>query len=209
MQEKNINNKEQSSSFVLIRVPIQIVKEIVAEFLSWVELIVCAWPEGYIGNKLRRTYWSKKYSLTSNLNIARMTRLYGNKNDIYIGKRFSCGEYAEINFCTSKGIYIGDDVLMARGTLIRAGNHKFDRLDIPINKQGHDAVAMEYKQNIYSVIVEDNVWIGANAIILSGAKIGKGSIIAAGAVVPKKEFPPYSIIAGSPARVIKNRLTTA
>ncbi|MBU2463241.1 MAG: acyltransferase, partial [Candidatus Edwardsbacteria bacterium] len=53
------------------------------------------------------------------------------------------------------------------------------------------------------VVIEDNVWIGARAIIMKGVKIGYGSIIAAGAVVAK-DVPPYSIVAGNPAVVVKN-----
>ena len=55
-----------------------------------------------------------------------------------------------------------------------------------------------------SIIIEDNVHIGARCIILSGAKIGEGSIVAAGAVV-SSEIPENSIVAGNPARVIASR----
>ena len=54
------------------------------------------------------------------------------------------------------------------------------------------------------IIIEDNVWIGANAVILTGVKIGTGSIIAAGAVVDKN-VEPYSIMAGVPAKKIGSR----
>jgi acetyltransferase-like isoleucine patch superfamily enzyme len=53
-------------------------------------------------------------------------------------------------------------------------------------------------------VINDDVWIGASAIILSGAQIGKGSIIAAGAVV-SSIIPPFSIVVGNPGRVIANR----
>lgn len=185
----------------------RILKKITNELIEWIEWFVCALPESYLGKKLRQFYWVRRLSLTSSPNISRMAKIWGNKKDIFLGKRFSCGECVEINFCTSKGIYIGNDVLMARGVYIRAGNHKFDRLDIPINQQEHDAAVISYQNREYSIVIEDDVWIGANVIILSGAKIGRGSVIAAGAVVPKKEFPPYSIIAGNPARFIKTRNT--
>ncbi len=56
------------------------------------------------------------------------------------------------------------------------------------------------------VVIEDDVWIGTRAIILPGVRVGAGSIIGAGAVVTKS-VPPYSIVAGNPARVVKSRLT--
>jgi acetyltransferase-like isoleucine patch superfamily enzyme len=56
------------------------------------------------------------------------------------------------------------------------------------------------------IIVEDEVWIGTNALILSGVKIGKGAIVAAGAVVTK-DVPPYAIVGGNPAKIIKYRFS--
>jgi len=65
----------------------------------------------------------------------------------------------------------------------------------------------EFKDDVISkgdVVIEEDVWIGSNASILSGVKVGRGSIIAAGAVV-SKDVPPYSIVGGIPAKVIKMR----
>lgn len=56
------------------------------------------------------------------------------------------------------------------------------------------------------VVIEDDVWCGANVTILKGVTIGRGSVVAAGAVVTKS-FPPYSIIGGVPARLLKMRFT--
>ena len=182
----------------------RILKEIKYGFLAWSELIISGWPETYLGDKLRTFYWSRRFNIKTFPTIARMTKFYGDKDRISIGKNFGCGEYVEINACTSKGIFIGDHVLIARGVYLRAGNHKFDRLDIPINQQGHDSAVLLYNNREYSIIIENDVWIGANSIILSGAKIGKGSIVSAGSVVTK-EFPPYSILSGNPARLIMSR----
>jgi len=56
------------------------------------------------------------------------------------------------------------------------------------------------------IVVEDEVWIGTNALILSGVKIGKGAIVAAGAVVTK-DVPNYAIVGGNPAKIIKYRFS--
>ena len=76
-------------------------------------------------------------------------------------------------------------------------NHAFNRTDIPMNQQGF----AEEKP----IIIEDDVWIGANSIILGGVKIGNGAIIGAGAVVTK-DVPPRAIVAGNPAKLIKYRM---
>lgn len=92
-------------------------------------------------------------------------------------------------------IIIGDYVHTGVNVMIIAFNHAFDTREIPTIKQDYyDA----------SVIIEDDVWIGGGATILAGVKIGKGAIIASGAVV-NKDVPAYSIVGGVPAKIIKIR----
>jgi maltose O-acetyltransferase len=74
--------------------------------------------------------------------------------------------------------------------------HKADTMEIPMVNQG----AVEFPPTI----VEDDVWIGIRAIIMPGLRIGKGAIIGAGAVVTK-DVPPFAVVGGVPARVIKWR----
>lgn len=95
-----------------------------------------------------------------------------------------------------QGAIIGNNVMIAANTSLIANMHKHDRTDIPMNMQG--------KIVDNKVIVEDDVWIGRNAVVMPGVRIGTGSIVAAGAVVTK-DVPPYSIVGGVPAKVIKKR----
>ena len=75
-------------------------------------------------------------------------------------------------------------------------NHNFSRTDIPMNQQGNSPAR--------PIVIGDDVWIGANVIILPGVSIGKGCVIGAGSVVTKS-VPEYSVVAGNPAKIIKNR----
>ena len=93
---------------------------------------------------------------------------------------------------------------MASSTYLRAANHHFESIDTPINQQGHYSATIAHKDGNYSIVIEDDVWIGANSILLSGTKVGTGSVVGAGSVI-SKEFPPYSIIAGNPAQIILDR----
>ncbi len=92
-------------------------------------------------------------------------------------------------------IMIGNYVHTGANVMMFAFNHGIDRLDIPTIKQDY------YEASIH---IEDDVWIGAGSIILAGVTIGKGSVIAAGSVV-NKDIPPYSIVGGVPAKILKSR----
>lgn len=101
-----------------------------------------------------------------------------------------------INARLEAHVTIGNDVMMGPECMIFTANHSFSRTDIPMRLQGYDAPR--------SVVIEDDVWIGARVIILPGVRVGRGSIIGAGSVVTH-DIPPYSIAAGNPARVIRSR----
>ena len=103
---------------------------------------------------------------------------------------------------------IGDGVFINRNTIITAKKSIVIGKGVTIGPNtciydhDHD-MANKGQFNCESIIIEDDVWCGANVTILKGARIGRGSIIAAGAVVTKS-FPPYSIIGGVPAKLIKS-----
>lgn len=90
---------------------------------------------------------------------------------------------------------IGSNCSIAPNVVIVGANHKFANKDILIKEQGSTSLG---------IVIEDDVWIGANASVLDGVHIGKGCIVAAGAVVTKS-VPAFSVVAGVPAKVIKQR----
>ncbi len=117
---------------------------------------------------------------------------FGTGKDIIIGDNVGIGVKAYIRGpLTLKG-----NIMMGPEVMILTRNHNFDRIDIPMNKQKGSTVK--------GVFIDEDVWIGARVIILPGITVGKGSILAAGAVVTK-DVPPYSIVGGNPAKVIKSR----
>jgi len=93
------------------------------------------------------------------------------------------------------GISIGNNVYTGPMAQIVAVNHVYSDPHKLIREQGITA---------QGITIEDDVWLGANAVVVDGVSIGQGSIIGAGAVVTK-DIPPYSIAVGAPAKVVKDR----
>jgi acetyltransferase-like isoleucine patch superfamily enzyme len=127
--------------------------------------------------------------------IIRPSNLYGGEAGVglKVGNNSNIGPYSYIG--CSGYIEIGDNVMMSPRVSIYSENHNFSDPEIPMNEQG---VTRSF------VKIEDDCWIAANSVILAGVTIGKGSVVAAGSIVTK-DVPPYSIVAGNPAKVIKNR----
>lgn len=89
---------------------------------------------------------------------------------------------------------------------ILGGNHQIDAFTTyPLKAMYSEPYCEQDAATKGAVIIEDEVWLGANSIILSGVTIGKGAIVAAGSVVTK-DVPPYTIVGGNPAKFIKNRV---
>ena len=145
---------------------------------------------GKLSKKIRATFFKNITNCKAkNINIQKNCFFESN---VRIGDNSGIG----INCLVQGPTIIGNDVMMGPDVVILTSNHRFDRIDIPMIKQGF--------QKKKEVIIEDDVWIGTRAIILPGVKIGKGSIIAAGAVVTKN-VPSYVIVGGCPAKIIKRR----
>ena len=117
---------------------------------------------------------------------------------IAIGSRVSLNANVYINACSGGTIIIGNDVMIGPNVVLRSSDHGFDDPSVPIRTQPHVGG---------SIVIEDDVWIGANVTLVRGASIGRGSVIAAGAVVTGP-IEPYVVAGGVPARVIKARSRT-
>lgn len=93
------------------------------------------------------------------------------------------------------GIKIGNGVLIGYNVNLVSQNHEYANPDIPIRKQGYYGGPLT---------IEDDVWLGANVVVLPNIRIGKGAIVGANAVVTK-DVAPYAIVGGVPAKTIKSR----
>jgi acetyltransferase-like isoleucine patch superfamily enzyme len=111
---------------------------------------------------------------------------------IRIGRESLVGEFCVIR--GPGGVSLGDRVYLSPGVHIYSSNHVFDDPQRPFVDQGITAEG---------VVVEDECWIGARVVILDGVRVGRRSVVAAGAVVTE-DVPPHSLVAGVPARVIRN-----
>jgi acetyltransferase-like isoleucine patch superfamily enzyme len=127
--------------------------------------------------------------------IIRPTNLYGGVPGIglKVGHNSSIGPYSYIG--CSGYIEIGNNVMISPRVSIYSENHNFSDAQVNMIDQG---VTRSF------VKIEDDCWIAANAIILSGVTIGQGSVIAAGSVVTR-DVMPFSVVAGNPAKIVKMR----
>lgn len=134
-----------------------------------------------------------RIQIGSNTTICRWScfREYGG----YITIGNNCSVNSFCHFSGNGGITIGNNVRIATQCVIISANHIFTNRDVPICQQGELAEP---------IVIEDDCWLGAGVKVLSGVRIGKGSVIGAGAVVTK-DIDPYSVAVGVPARVIRKR----
>jgi len=107
-----------------------------------------------------------------------------------VGNHSNIGAYCYIG--CSGGIEIGAYVMMGPNVGLYAENHNFERLDLTMKEQG---------VTLNPIVIEDDCWLASGSTIVAGVRVGKGAIVAAGAVVTE-DVPPYAIVGGIPARVI-------
>lgn len=133
-------------------------------------------------------------SCGTNVNVERGAH-FANGGGISIGSNSGLG----VNCFVHGPLKIGDNVMMGPDVTILTHTHKIGRIDVPMIEQGF---------SVAEVVVGNDVWIGMRVVIMPGVKIDNGAVIGAGAVVTK-DVPPYAIVGGVPARIIKYRSGTA
>jgi acetyltransferase-like isoleucine patch superfamily enzyme len=189
-------------------------KLLITETITWMETFINFIP-GKIGSALRRLWFARRFKNRANLHIGRSCQFVAARSmsfkgttlisdqcyfnadggNIHIGNQTAFNSGVHINASGGGSIIIDNHCLIGPGVVMRTANHRFARTDINIQEQGHDPA---------DISIEDNCWIGANAVILGGVRIGTGAVIGAGAVVTKN-IPSMAVAVGVPARVIKYR----
>jgi acetyltransferase-like isoleucine patch superfamily enzyme len=183
---------------------VNLFRAIAAEIRGIATFVVVAWPNTPLGYFVRQRYW-RRHARVSSVIAARGARVSG-WEFIRFGEDNAFGENAEFVADGTGGlqVYIGSNILFARGVYLRSTNHSLADRDRHILDQGHESKRVRFEGVEYAIVIEDECWIGANVVILSGAHIGRGAVIAAGAVVTGV-IPPFTIAGGLPARVIAER----
>ena len=129
-------------------------------------------------------------------------RFSGTPKNVYLGDDCHIGENNML-LCLLAPVKIGNHFMSGPNVTFITGNH---RIDI-VGKYMTEIINKDkLPENDVEIVVEDDVWIGAGSIILKGVRIGHGSVVAAGSIVTK-DVPPYAIVGGNPAKVIKYRFT--
>lgn len=161
----------------------------------WVKLLVNPFiHKKAVGSTIR---WSTRmdvlpfnqFQIGENSTIEDFSTINNGVGDVIIGNNSLIGMGNTI----IGPIQIGNNVIFAQNIVASALNHEYRDPDQPIQAQPILKSA---------IVVEDDCWIAANAVITAGVRIGKHSVVAAGAVVTK-DIPPYSVAVGNPAKVLK------
>lgn len=191
-------------------------KILLRKFSVWMHCIISFLP-GTAGKLLRRVLIKKLMKISgenisveigvtikgyeniemgSNITIMEFSRLCAEDAILTLGNNIGINSNTTIDASCGGNITIGDNVIIAQNVVLRASNHKYSDVNIPIIQQGHIGGR---------IIIGNDCWICANAVITPNVKIGDHSIVAAGAVVTK-DVEPFAIVGGVPAKMIRKRL---
>jgi acetyltransferase-like isoleucine patch superfamily enzyme len=131
----------------------------------------------------------KKFSIGSNTIIEDFSCINNQVGDVIIGNNCTIG----LSNTIIGPVNIGNNVIIAQNVCLSGLNHGYEDVTIPIVQQPCD---------MQLITLQDDCWIGANSVVVLGITIGKHAIVAAGSVVTK-DVAPFTIVAGNPAKPIK------
>lgn len=172
-------------------------------FIFWEGGVKLSLMFPYFWDKMWAPFWKRCMKhCGKNVYLRPMSSDIKGLDNLYVGDNTLIPKGSTF-YCTRAELIIGNNVIFGPKPTIITGDHRID----VIGKHIIDVTEEEkLPDQDLPVIIEDGVWCGANVTILKGVTIGRGSVVAAGAVVTKS-CPPYSIIGGVPARIIKIRWT--
>ena len=164
-----------------------------------------------VGENVELRSTARCFNLTSEIE-----RISIGANSLLMGKLYACGEG---RISIGENFYIGSNSMIGSCDSIKIGNCVIISNDVCIYDNNNHPTAPSFREKMSKegfsndnwswkwaesapVVIEDNVWIGQYCTILKGVTIGKGSVVGTRAVVTK-DVPPYSIVAGNPAKVVK------
>ena len=161
------------------------------EAWMWLEAAL-GWVPGRTGRLCRGVLYGKLLDADGAMDVCELTHIR-NPEKLRCGRRVVLARGVQLT--CGGGVTIGDGTMIGPGAFVISNGHRMDRIDIPMIDQG-----------LYEgpIDIGEDVWIGANAVILPGVRIGRGAVVAAGAVVTA-DVPEMAVVAGVPARVVKMR----
>jgi len=191
-----------------------VVKLLFSETLAWVETFFRFMP-GRLGIAIRRLWFWRRFQKSENVSIGMGCEFISThtisfeglvsigKNSFFtaeggsilVGNNTAFNMNVHINASVGGVIRIGEWCLIGPNVVMRTASHRYDNPNLLIRQQGHF---------VGDIHIEDDVWIGGNAVILGGVHIGRGAVVGAGAVVTK-DVPSMAVVVGVPAKVVKFR----
>jgi len=189
---------------------------VMRELANWVESAI-SWMPGALGYVARRKWFGRTLGMLGEHAILGQGLALHGPSRIRIGSGFSCWRFCTlaacsdgwliigngvginsnvyINACNASTITIGDNVRIGPNVVLRASDHVTKSRDLLIRQQGH---------TVGRIVIEDDVWLGANVTVVAGVAIKRGAVVGANAVVTR-DVEPYTIVGGVPARPIGMR----
>ena len=129
------------------------------------------------------------FTLGANSTIESFSVVNNGVGDVIIGDHCTVG----IGSVVIGPVKIGSDVIIAQHVVMSGLNHVYEDVKVPIHRQ---------PVTTSPIVIEEECWIGANAVITAGVTVGRHSVVAGGSVVTR-DVPPYAVVGGNPARILK------